>query len=620
MKQIKRLFAVMIAFLLVVPFFATRLFAADYDEKLTITGLTNGDEVHFYKIVKWDPTNADAVGGWVAVAPFDDVLDKAALQKVLGDPTATPAVAKEGITAELAGKLARKAPATSLEDITAASGKVELVVGDNDPDTEDYGPGIYMALITPTDVDTVYNPVFVSSDFNKTQGGSWAVDELETYSDEAAAKKSTTTLKKTATTCPEDTWDAPDTDNLEQVDSSQACQWTTTAIGDTVRFTVTTTIPAYGTVYENPHFVLTDKLTDLKLVTGSVKLVEPAGLTEDDDYEIDEESDGSGYTVTFKADYLKTVKVPASVKVTYNAIVSTTAPLHINEEQNEVWTEYSHDPTDESDYKYKRDTTQHYTFTIDAEGVGLGGEGHGERTSEVVKVGRNAAGDPVTETTVTSEIYSSSQWVSPLDQAEFKLYTNEACTTEYIPKDTTGAEGSPLEIISDTEGRFTIAGLDAGTYYLKETKAPAGFIKDDHVAKIEILATFKKETVIEYTNGTDWKTAGEYAALSDSEKANYAESAEFETEVLDTYTVYITALPDGTREEVATYHFTNDGRKPTIDWVDHPPVEKPHNFVNTQGTELPDTGGIGTTLFYVFGGMMVLGAGILLVSRKRMMN
>ena len=46
----------------------------------------------------------------------------------------------------------------------------------------------------------------------------------------------------------------------------------------------------------------------------------------------------------------------------------------------------------------------------------------------------------------------------------------------------------------------------------------------------------------------------------------------------------------------------------------------PHQFVNTQGTELPDTGGIGTTLFYVFGGILVLGAGILLVSRQRMMN
>ena len=40
--------------------------------------------------------------------------------------------------------------------------------------------------------------------------------------------------------------------------------------------------------------------------------------------------------------------------------------------------------------------------------------------------------------------------------------------------------------------------------------------------------------------------------------------------------------------------------------------------VNNQGTELPSTGGIGTTIFYVIGAILVLGAGIVLISRKRM--
>ena len=39
---------------------------------------------------------------------------------------------------------------------------------------------------------------------------------------------------------------------------------------------------------------------------------------------------------------------------------------------------------------------------------------------------------------------------------------------------------------------------------------------------------------------------------------------------------------------------------------------------NLSGTELPSTGGIGTTLFYVIGAILVLGAGILLVTRRRM--
>ena len=39
---------------------------------------------------------------------------------------------------------------------------------------------------------------------------------------------------------------------------------------------------------------------------------------------------------------------------------------------------------------------------------------------------------------------------------------------------------------------------------------------------------------------------------------------------------------------------------------------------NTKGEELPETGGMGTTLFYIVGGLMVAGAAILLVTKKRM--
>ena len=39
---------------------------------------------------------------------------------------------------------------------------------------------------------------------------------------------------------------------------------------------------------------------------------------------------------------------------------------------------------------------------------------------------------------------------------------------------------------------------------------------------------------------------------------------------------------------------------------------------NYSGTELPSTGGIGTTILYIIGAILVLGAGILLVVRRRM--
>jgi len=39
---------------------------------------------------------------------------------------------------------------------------------------------------------------------------------------------------------------------------------------------------------------------------------------------------------------------------------------------------------------------------------------------------------------------------------------------------------------------------------------------------------------------------------------------------------------------------------------------------NSHGSELPETGGVGTTIFYVLGGILVLGAAVLLITKKRM--
>ena len=42
------------------------------------------------------------------------------------------------------------------------------------------------------------------------------------------------------------------------------------------------------------------------------------------------------------------------------------------------------------------------------------------------------------------------------------------------------------------------------------------------------------------------------------------------------------------------------------------------HVVNKTGTMLPETGGVGTTLFYVFGGVLAVAAVVLLVTKKRM--
>lgn len=74
---------------------------------------------------------------------------------------------------------------------------------------------------------------------------------------------------------------------------------------------------------------------------------------------------------------------------------------------------------------------------------------------------------------------------TPLPGAGFRLYSDKACTQEvklyqkdnfYFPiKDATDKDKDAVQMISGQDGQFNVKGLDAGTYYLKETNPPADY-------------------------------------------------------------------------------------------------------------------------------------------------
>lgn len=64
-----------------------------------------------------------------------------------------------------------------------------------------------------------------------------------------------------------------------------------------------------------------------------------------------------------------------------------------------------------------------------------------------------------------------------LSGASFALYTDEACTTQF------------LTATSGENGTVTFDKLRAGTYYLKELQAPNGYVKSDAVWKVEVTKT-----------------------------------------------------------------------------------------------------------------------------------
>lgn len=74
----------------------------------------------------------------------------------------------------------------------------------------------------------------------------------------------------------------------------------------------------------------------------------------------------------------------------------------------------------------------------------------------------------------------------------------------------------------------------------------------------------------------------------------------------DTYSIEETKAPDGYNKL--------EGKIP----VAMSDTNKVQPVVNNAGSVLPSTGGIGTTLFYVIGAILVLGSGVLMVSKKRM--
>ena len=604
MKRFKKLLAFSVACVMVIGTMNMMSFAANpvipssemndvnFDGVLEVSGLDEGDVVTFYKVLQWDGSQRSegSYGGWIFTDDFAGVGtsmkdadgnayadDASAVEGMIGDPDKIPF----GLNSQNAGVLALKAKELTGESGSAvgADGISTLAI------SSDNGPGLYMALITPADANTVYNPVFVSADFETTKDpgtSSWIVDSSATYANRSAAKKSTTGTNKEAEA---------------DTDTSYDLTWLSARPGEIVKFTVDFTIPGYGDVYVSPKFDITDKLTGMKLASAPV-ITEPAGLTADTDYKITGAVGATQFTIKFDPAYLKTVSVPTKVVVTYEAEILDGENVNVNQEKNEIWTEYSHDPKNPTDYDVKKDVTTHYTYTIDANAIVGNTELIGVSGSEIVKVGVDAHGDPITEEKIYSKITDENYYQSPLAGASFLLHEdNNGSMGDPYKK----ADGSELgELKSGDDGRITITGLDAGTYWLEEIKAPNGYIRSTDPVKIEIVPEFSISTVTEYFKDGEW---------SETEPAEPYKTATYEVQTLLSYQV----LYNGSA--AATYTYDNEG---TTEIKISEAEEIPTSIINTKGVELPATGGMGTTIFYVIGAVLVLGAGILLVTRRRM--
>ena len=612
MKNMKKMMALVIAMVMVLSMTSMVAFAAagdaTSDDTISVTGLTVGDVVTPYQVIEW----VDSVG-WKFTSQFaydattnPNGMTDADLTEILGTPAVsavtdpdtgeviTPAVpAVEGkITQAMANKIAG----------LATGGAADAALTTTTWSKSNPAAGLYMVAIAAKESGVVYNPAFVGADFNGSNTTN-TIAISATYSDTAVAKKTTITTLKTV-------------DENEDSDEIKAAK--ASLVGDIVSFNITTTIPVFLDSYQNPSFKLTDKVSDgmelvvdadhkitvvygdktatfdgATLVPGGQTYVSGEGGTTTQVNNVNITKDSTTqYTVDFAPAYLDGNATAVSVTVTYSAKITNAATFNVNRDDNTVTVEYSNGPNEEKGVQ--KDTTNHYTFSLGASIVGK----QNKKGYEAVKVGVDKDGNELTELTeVTLDNGDDTDTSRSLAGALFGLYTTEAAAQAgKKPTDENNGlvvnknypNGATFTTLDD--GIITFTGLDAGTYYLKELDAPDGYIKDGDVHTVVIAATYEEKNI--------------------TETAANGMTVTYQTSVLKDYTVTI----DG---HATKYEFDNTGETITDPVIKDITTDE-DRIKNTKGVELPSTGGIGTTIFYVLGTILVLCAGVVLVTRRRM--
>lgn len=142
-----------------------------------------------------------------------------------------------------------------------------------------------------------------------------------------------------------------------------------------------------------------------------------------------------------------------------------------------------------------------------------------------------------------------------------------------------------------------------------DTLAGAAFTlytKDEYGDYTVVVGTYTAGTAISFS--FDGLAIGDYMLVETTTPAGY--------NTIDPiyFTISATAVEDA-NEEDGVKVTTNSITGFTID-TDGTGLST--TVVNVSGSSLPSTGGMGTTIFYVVGGVLVLGAAVLLITRKRM--
>ena len=216
---------------------------------------------------------------------------------------------------------------------------------------------------------------------------------------------------------------------------------------------------------------------------------------------------------------------------------------------------------------------------------------------------------------VTGEEGDATFTVAFVDAYVKGLADNAVITLNYSAKVTSAALSTnpaknEAELTTDSDNKFT----DEVQVY--NAKVTVNKVDDKNQPLPGAKFKLKNAAGKYYAGATaagaaNWTDAGvEVEAVS----KDGAYVAEFLGLGAGTYTLEESTVPAGYNKAADQTITVSDSDYTTTN------LEKTAKVVNESGAVLPATGGIGTTIFYVLGSLLVVGCGIVLISRKRMQD
>ena len=257
-------------------------------------------------------------------------------------------------------------------------------------------------------------------------------------------------------------------------------------IGDTVTYQLTSKVPDM-TGYNSYTFKFTDTLSkglDLKAIL-SVKVGDTelkAGKTGDNTYLPTYTTNDNGthtLTISFNEFYNNFKnRTGETITVVYTATLNKNAVIGMNPNTNKAVVEYSNDPATNGTGKSEPSIVDVHTFDFTIYKYYLKDQNKTALANAEFELYKaNEAGDEA-DTSAKINIVDEENGVyrqATADEAKVTGFTS-------------------AKIVSDDDGKVLVKGLDAGTYYLRETKAPDGYNKLLSDIKVVIEANYDTTT------------------------------------------------------------------------------------------------------------------------------